>query len=137
MLDLNPEIGAAVDKRLREAQVIWLTTVAPDGAPHPNPVWFYWDGEVIILYSQPAAYRIRNIRHNPRVAFNLDGADASGNGVLILNGEAELIPDYPSPHPRYVEKYKDYIPQMNATPEQLFADYSVEIRVRPLRVRGM
>lgn len=137
MLDLNSEFGISVDKRLREEEVIWLITVAPNGAPQPNPVWFFWDGEEIILYSQPSAFRIRNIQNNPKVALNLQGASPSGEGVVVINGEARLDPHYQRAHDGYAQKYMKYLPEMNVTQEELAATYSVEIRIRPARFRGM
>ena len=39
-LDEGSEFGARAARHLREDPVLWLTTVAPSGAPSPNPVWF-------------------------------------------------------------------------------------------------
>jgi PPOX class probable F420-dependent enzyme len=136
LLDLTSEKGISVDKRLREEEVIWLTTVAPDGAPHPNPVWFFWDGQEIILYSQPNAYRIRNLQLNPKVALNLQGAGPLGEGVVVINGEARMDPHYQQAHPGYAKKYRKFLPEMNLTQEQMIASYSVEIRIKLTRVRG-
>ena len=136
-LDLNSEFGLNVDQRLRQEEVIWLTTVAPDGTPHPNPVWFCWDGQEIILYSQPSAYRIRNLKLNPKVSLNLQGASPSGEDVVVIYGEAKMDPHYQRPHLGYTQKYQQYLPEMNLTQEQLAATYSVEIRVKPTRFRGM
>jgi len=136
MLDLNSEFGINVDKRLREEEVIWLTTVAPDGVPHPNPVWFFWDGQEIILYSQPGAHRIHNLQLNPKVALNLQGAAPLGEGVVVIYGEARMNPHYERAHLGYAKKYQKFLPEMNLTQQQLTATYSVEIRIKPARVRG-
>jgi PPOX class probable F420-dependent enzyme len=137
MPDLNSELDANLDKRLRQEEVIWLTTVAPDGTPHPNPVWFCWDGQEIIIYSQPGAYRIRNLQQNPKVALNLQGAGPMGEDVVVIYGEAKMDPQYRHPHSGYTRKYQKYLLEMNLTQDQLAASYSVEIRVKPSRVRGM
>ena len=136
MLDLATEFGIRVNKRLMEEEVIWFTTVSPNGTPTPNPIWFFWDGEMIIVYSQPDSYRVRNIKHNPKVALNLERADALGHNVIMINGEASLNPDYKEPHPGYAAKYIQYLPAMHVTAEQLAAAYSVEIRVKPSKIRG-
>jgi PPOX class probable F420-dependent enzyme len=136
MIDLGTEFGQLVQQRLKNAEVIWLTTVTPHGVAQPNPVWFYWDGSVIILYSQPGAYRIRNIQHNPTVTLNLDGADILGNNVVVIQGEASLNFNYPRAHAGYEKKYAKYLPELSLTFEQLVADYSVEIRIKPTRLRG-
>ncbi len=137
MLTLSSEFAARVDQRLREAEIIWLTTVTPEGAPQPNPVWFFWDGEEIILYSQPGAYRIRNLKLNPKVALHLEGADVLGHNVIVLTGEAKLHPGYKAPHPGYVKKYERFLPELQVTLEELSAAYSVEIRIKPGKIRGM
>jgi PPOX class probable F420-dependent enzyme len=90
MLDLKSEFGARVDRSLREKDIIWLTTVPPEGVPQPNPVWFLWDGGSILLYSQPDSYRIRNLQNNPKVSLHLEGADALGHNVIVITGEASL-----------------------------------------------
>jgi PPOX class probable F420-dependent enzyme len=136
MIDLTTEFGKQVERRLQAEDVIWLTTVTPQGAPQPNPVWFYWDGKTIIIYSQPDSFRIRNIENNPRVALNFQDVDAMANNVVVILGEARLKYTYVSPHPGYVEKYTKYLPEMSLTFDDLVASYSVEITIEPTRVHS-
>ncbi len=136
MIDLFTEFGRKVEQRLNDEPVIWLTTVTPRGVAQPNPVWFYWDKEVIILYSKPTSYRIRNIRHNPIVTLNLEGADALGNNVVVIQGEAHLEFSYKKAHPGYIKKYTAYLPALNLTIDELVAEYTVEITIQPTRLRG-
>jgi PPOX class probable F420-dependent enzyme len=136
MLDLETEFGSRVNKRLLEDEVIWFTTVSPKGIPHPNPVWFFWDGEIIIIYSQPNSYRVRNIKQNPRVALNLEGADALGQHYVVINGEALLYPDSKKLYPGYLEKYIHYESSLQMTVDEMIAAYSVEVRVKPSKIRG-
>ncbi len=133
MLDLDSEIRLQADGRLREEVIIWFTTVTPRGAPVSNPVWFYWDGEDIVVYSQPGSHRVHNLTRNPRVSLTLQGVDALGNNVLIIQGEARLRPDNRTIPAAYWDKYRKYLETM--TEEQMIAEYSVEIRVQPLKVR--
>jgi hypothetical protein len=51
MLDLTSEFGKNVDKHLREEEVIWLTTVAPDNVSHPNPVTNVTQQQLAATYS--------------------------------------------------------------------------------------
>jgi hypothetical protein len=47
---------------LRDDVVVWFTTVTPEGAPLPMPVWFHWDGgDTVVMYSRDTP-RLRNIR---------------------------------------------------------------------------
>ncbi len=48
----------------------WLTTVHPDGQPQSVPLWFLWNGETFLVYSQPGSQKLRNIGRNPRVDLN-------------------------------------------------------------------
>jgi len=136
MLDLSTEFGTRVNKRLIEDEVIWFTTVSPNGTPTPNPLWFFWDGEMIIVYSQPESYRVRNIKLNPKVSIQLEGADVLGNNVIIINGIASLHPGCTKIYPGYLEKYIHLEASLSMKVDEMIATYSVEIRVKPLKVRG-
>lgn len=136
MVDLNTEFGALVKRRLQEDEVVWFTTVNPRGFPSPNPVWFFWDGEFIIVYSQPESYRVRNIRQNPNVALHFQGADAQGQNVVVMNGESALLPYYTTVPAGYWKKYSRYLPDLSLTADEFMAQYSIEIRTKLLRVRG-
>jgi PPOX class probable F420-dependent enzyme len=136
MIDLTTEFGKHTDQRLKDEEVIWLTTVTPQGVAQPNPVWFYWNSETIILYSQPGSFRVRNIEYNPTVTLNLEGADVMGHNVVVIQGQAQLNHNYQQPHPGYKKKYAKYLPEMSLTPEQLVAEFSVEITIKPTKLRG-
>ena len=134
MLDLNTDLGARLNERLQQEDIIWFTTVSPDGRPLPNPVWFDWDGEAITVYSQPESHRVHNIQRNPRVSLHLQGVDGLGNNVVIIQGEATLRPGNPVIPARYWDKYTKFLQTMTA--DEMTREYSVEIRVVPLKVRG-
>ncbi len=77
LIDTNTEFGKRVAERLRNDELLWLTTVTPEGAPQPSLIWFSWDGETVLIYSQPNAPKLRNIAGNPRVSLNFQ-ANAHG-----------------------------------------------------------
>ena len=135
MIDLTSKLGARAAKRLQEDQIIWLTTVASDGTPQPNPVWFDWDGKTISVRSQPDSHKLRNISRNPKVSVNFQ-ANQEGGDVIVLTGDATLDKNPPKPNPRYIEKYREAIPEIGHTPESLAASYSVIIRISPKKIRG-
>src|ERR1039457_1702621 len=70
IIDPTTEYGAKVDRHLKDEIVIWLTTVRPDGRPEPSPVWFYWDGATVLIYSMPGKTKLKAIASNPHVALN-------------------------------------------------------------------
>jgi PPOX class probable F420-dependent enzyme len=136
--DFKTKLGRRIEERLRTEKAIWITTVGPDGTPQPNPVWFTWDGETVLIYSHKDAFRNRNLRQNPRVAMNFDSVRGESD-VGILTGTARFAPEEP-PVTRcrpYLEKYLEFITgELGSNPEDYASDYSVAIRITPERIRG-
>lgn len=135
--DVSTELGKRAIERLREDDLLWLTTVAPDGTPQPSLIWFFWDGETVLIYSQPNTPKLRNIAANSRVSLNFQ-ANSDGEDVIVLNGRAAVDPSAPlsSRHLEYGRKYARGTAHIGMTPESLAAEFSVAIRVTPTSVRG-
>lgn len=125
---------ANVERRFREEEVGWLTTVRSDGQPQPVPVWFWWDGEAFLIYSEPNRQKLRNIRRNPRVALNLN-SNATGGDVVRAEGTAEILEDHPPADEtgEYVEKYRAGISRIGFDVEGFARAYSVAVRITPER----
>lgn len=134
MLDLANARDAHIDRRLRDEPVLWLATVRPDGRPHLVPVWFYWDGTSILIFSQPNQQKLRNIAHNPRVMLALDTRD-QGDDVVTLEGIAELLPEgtFDSTLPVYAAKYEAHLRRLGTDAPTMAKLYSQSIRVTPTR----
>ncbi len=134
MLDLSTEKDAHVAQRLGEDPIAWLGTVRPDGRPHLVPVWFFYDGESVLVYSEPDNQKVRNLRANPRVTLAIDDTRGGGD-VVMVEGEATLddAPATEAP-PAYLEKYRNGIVQIGHTPESLLATFSQAIRITPKRI---
>ena len=137
MLDLDSPAGARADRRLRTDQILWLTTVRADGQPQSSPVWFLWDGETLLVYSQPDAQKLRNLAGNPRVAVHLE-SEGTADEVLTIDGTAAVDPDAPPPDriEEYQAKYREGIQALGWTPAKHARDFSLAIRIRPTRVRA-
>ncbi len=137
MLDFNSPLGQVIERRLREEQIIWLTTVDAHGAPQPRPVWFHWDGETALIMSQPQAAKLRHMAGNPRVSLNFN-TDAEGGQVGVLTGEARFMraPLDPARQQAYLEKYAQGIRDLGSAPESFLVEYSSLILVTPLALRG-
>jgi PPOX class probable F420-dependent enzyme len=130
--------GERVTRRLREAYVIWLTTVGADGTPQPNPVWFIWDGaDAVLVYNRADARRLEHVAAQPNVALHLDG-DGRGGDIVVLAGRAERAGDVPGPdeNPDYVAKYGDGMTRVSGSAERFAAEYPVPLRIRVRRIRG-
>jgi PPOX class probable F420-dependent enzyme len=63
------ERGSAVADLLSSTPLAWLTTVRADGQPQSSYVWFHFDGDDIVVFSESGAAKIRNVQANPKVAF--------------------------------------------------------------------
>src|SRR5437588_2044585 len=134
--DPSTPFGERVRRRLRDEVVIWMTTVARDGAPQPNPVWFWWDGGSFLVYNRPDARRLEHVRTRPNVALHFDG-NGRGGDIVVFTGRAELTPSEPLPHlmPDYAAKYREAMTRVSGGLEEFSRQYPVPLRVRPLRVR--
>ena len=136
-IDSSTEFGQRVDQHLQNDQVVWLTTVGPDQTPQPSPVWFLWDGDTLLVYSQPGTPKLRNIGQHPRVSLNFNSTPTGGD-VIVMTGDAWQDTEAPAAkdHPAYAEKYARGIAEIGMTPETFAQAYSVPVRIRPTSLRG-
>jgi len=134
---LEAEPAAWARAHLVADVVGWLTTVAADGRVQSSPVSFLWDGETVLIYSQPDTPKIRNIAANPQVSFHLN-TDDYGDQILVLEGTAELDADAPpwSANAAMVAKYREPLEHWGLDAAETSRDYSAAIRIRPTRVRA-
>lgn len=139
MIGTSTELGTCAARRLHQEALIWLVTVREDLTPQASPVWFLWDGETILIYSQPNTPKLRNIARNPTVGLHFNG-EATGNDIVIFTGEARIFPDAPPAHEALamVRKYRDELALVPSTEAfaRTFAGFDVAIQVTPSRLRG-
>lgn len=137
MLDFTSPFGKRMLHRLRDEQIIWLTTIGADATPQPRPVWFHWDGETALIFSQVDAAKVHHIRRNPHVAVNFN-TDTEGDDVGVFIGQASLLdkPVDPQRLEAYIRKYEEGIRGLGMTPEQMLAEYSLAILFAPTSMRG-
>jgi PPOX class probable F420-dependent enzyme len=137
-IDETTSLGARAAHHLRDAFVVWLTTVSPTGAPAPNPVWFLWDGSCrVLVFSNPGAYRVRHLATNPRVSLSFP-ADPAGRDVVILSGIAGPQPGSPPADrtPAFLAKYADRIAGLGLTPATFAEHHAMPIRITLTGMRG-
>ena len=137
MIAFEGEFGERAARRLRDEQVVWLTTVGRDGTPQPSPVWFLWEDGTVLIYSKPDVPKVRNIARNAQVALSFN-SDEHGNDVVVLTGTAEVLDARPpaTDNAAYIAKYAAGIASIQMTPESFAAEYSQPIRVMPMKLRG-
>jgi PPOX class probable F420-dependent enzyme len=130
------EVDEQLAHWLQREKMAWLTTVRADGTPLPTPIWFLWTGTCFLIFSQPDALKVKNIRRNPKVAVNFN-TDATGEIFAVFTGEAEIDPKPVSPEERaaYVDKYRRGMQMIGVTPEVHAQTWSAVIRFTPSHVR--
>src|SRR6185503_19774952 len=117
---------------LEREPVVWLSTVRPDGGPHLVPIWFWWDGEALLVFSKPGAQKVRNLRVQPSVMLALGDAEDDFD-VGLLRGRAELL-DQPTREllpAEHLDKYAAKLAAMGVSAEEYAATYSQVIRIVP------
>jgi PPOX class probable F420-dependent enzyme len=114
--------------------VVWLSSVRPDGGPHVVPLWFLWDGDSFLVFSKPDAQKVRNLRSNPRamVAIGEPGLEFD---VELIEAVAEVVPTptrdvLPS---AFARKYGERVARGGLTCDRYADVYSQPIRLRPTR----
>ena len=137
MINFDGEFGQQAQKRLELEQVIWLITADSKNYPQPRPVWFHWDGETVLIFSQAKAAKLRHIRINPHVALNFNST-ADGSDVTVLLGEASILDEQVNAQRMsdYLDKYRQGIKDIGMTPESFQADFSVPILLKLTALRG-
>jgi len=122
---------------LEASEVVWLSSVRPDGAPHVVPTWFVWDGTAIVVLSKPSAQKVRNLTRWPRAMVAIGDPGATFD-VELVEAVAELA-DAPFDATllgRFARKYTRQLRQSALTIEQFAATYSRAIRLEPTRWLG-
>lgn len=134
---MSIEISEPVARRLADEQIIWLTTIDPNGGPVATPVWFLWQNEHFLVFSQPDTGKVQHIGINPRVALNLNSSP-SGGDVVALKAQAHLDEQGATSEElsAYLAKYADGIKSLGSTPEKFRASYSYLLRITPRSIRA-
>jgi PPOX class probable F420-dependent enzyme len=126
---MTVELTQEVSDRLSSDSYGWLTTVAKSGQPVPRLVWFYFDGNDVVVYSEPSAAKVRHIKAHPRVSLNLD-SDGNGAGIIVVGGNATV--DAEGADPLRDERYRAKYGELAATfgfSDEFLAAYSTRLKI--------
>src|SRR5215212_8751772 len=117
---------------LEHEPVVWVSTVRPDGTPHLVPIWFWWDGQALLVFSKPNAQKIRNLRVNPSVMLALGDAEEDFD-VGLIRGRAELLatPTVDVLPAAFLAKYSSRIATLDVTATEFAGTYSQVVRIVP------
>ncbi len=99
-----------------------FATVASDGSPRVNPMWFLWDAEAgrLKLTHTSARHNFRNLKREPRVALSITDPDDQYR-YLQLRGVLEDVEEDPTG-------------AFYQTLQQRYRGYTTEVKDRDVRV---
>jgi PPOX class probable F420-dependent enzyme len=63
-----------------------VATLRRDGSPHIVPVWFRWDAGAVTIWTTETRAWVRNLRHDPRVAFSVQTFEEPYPAVMMRGG---------------------------------------------------
>ena len=66
-----------------------LATLRRDGSPHIVPVWFRWHAGAVTIWTTQTRAWVRNLRHDPRVAFSVQTFEEPYPAVM-MRGDATV-----------------------------------------------
>ena len=138
MLDFKSTLGRHVKGRLKREKVIWLTTVDNGSAPQPRPVWFHWDGETFLIFSQRGKAKLRHIERDPNVSLSFNSDKDGGDVAVFAPCRARILDAPPDPArvTEYLKKYRQGIKDLGMTITDFTESYSVPLEIVPQAMRG-
>ncbi len=71
MSELSQTINATFADLLQSTALAHIATLGPDGAPQSSPVWFDWDGEVLLFSQTKDRQKYKNVRRDARIAISI------------------------------------------------------------------
>lgn len=77
---------------LQKTLIARMSVVDPRGYPHTVPVWYYLDGDDIVVTSMKKTRKNGFIPQNPKGSITVGGQPGDGGGYL-LKGEWSVEPD--------------------------------------------
>jgi PPOX class probable F420-dependent enzyme len=135
----DSKFDRVVQRRLKKEYFVWFTTVGANLSPQPRPVWFIWEKDSFLIFSQPNTHKVYHLKSHPNVTLHFNTPDEKGEKeVVVFVGTATIDTSTPPAHKiaAYIRKYKKGILELGSTPEQFGREYSVAIRVKVKEVRG-
>ena len=91
-----------VADRIARVRNYWIATTGADGSPHTSPVWGVWTNDAFHFFTDRESAKGRNVARDPRVVVHLE----SGDEVVIMEGEFEVIDSTPDVVAVYERKYE-------------------------------
>jgi PPOX class probable F420-dependent enzyme len=74
---------------LEERRFAVAATINPDGTPQQTVMWYYLDGDEIVMNTAAGRQKPLNLRRDPRLSFCVE----SDYSYVTITGTAELVED--------------------------------------------
>jgi PPOX class probable F420-dependent enzyme len=68
---------------LTQPVIARFSTVRPDGYPHTVPVWFFLEGDDLLVFALSETRKVKNALANPKGCLSIGGDPPSSPGYLI------------------------------------------------------
>jgi PPOX class probable F420-dependent enzyme len=138
MKDSDAKLQRKAKRLIKDEYVIWMTTVDSKLTPQPRPVWFIWDKDSFLIFSEPHAYKVQHLSKHPRVSLHFNSDQTGDRDVVVFVGTASLDSTVAPAHKvrAYFKKYQTGIADLGMRPEEFSEKYSAAIRVTPTALRG-
>lgn len=133
--DLTDDVHARALRSLETEQIGWLGSNGRNGYPHAVPVWFLWHEGAVMVFSQPGAAKVKNLRADPRAMFHLESG-ADGERLQVWQGQAELSAEpsavwFERVGDSFFGKYRAGYERLGWSRDDMQKDYSVAVLFRP------
>ena len=117
---------------LRKPLIARISTFDSDGYPHTVPVWFYLEGDDIIIIAERGTKKIKNVRANPKGAVSIGGEP--GELSYLIKGEMIVEEDPGFEWMKRVTRHYEAPEQAEKDIELWSKSDMVIIRLKPVRV---
>jgi Pyridoxamine 5'-phosphate oxidase len=74
-----------VQRLLRAARYLWISTINPDGSPHLVEQWCAWVDDTLFFEGSERTRWARNLARDPRLAFGVQVGDRAAYGEAIVD----------------------------------------------------
>src|SRR6266849_1107127 len=78
-------------KLLEGKNLLYITTVNPDGSPQITPVWVDTDGKHVLVNTAMGRVKQRNVTRDPRVALAINAPNDFYDAALIRGRVVEQV----------------------------------------------
>jgi general stress protein 26 len=84
---------STAERRLREAEVFWLSTVGPKGRPHVAPLIAVWLDGALYFSTGEDERKAKNVATDSRVTVTTGSNELTEGFDIVIEGEARLVTD--------------------------------------------